>query len=76
MFTSSAPEESPSPLPKNAHETVSDIRRDIAKANAKISDVHHDVTNSQAMISKMLKDQEKTKGQDRPVSVARTLFFT
>ena len=60
----------------NTHGTVSDVRRDIAKANATISDVHRDVTNAQAMISKILKDQEETKGQDRSVSVTRTLFVT
>ena len=69
MFESSAPGESPPPLPRNAHETVSDIRRDILKAGAMISEVHQDFFNTRATVRNILKDQEGISGQDRSVRV-------
>jgi len=57
-------------LPRNAHETVSDIRRDIMKAGAMISEVHRDFVNTHAVVRNMLKDQEGTGGQDRFVRVS------
>ena len=69
MFSSSAPGESPPPLPRDAHGTVSDIRRDIMKAGAMISEVHRDFINTHTMVHSMLKDQEWAGGQDRLVRV-------
>lgn len=69
MFVSSAPGESPPPLPTNAHGTVSDIRRDIMKAGAMISEVHREFVNTHVMVRNMLNDQEGAGGQGRLVRV-------
>jgi len=61
MFASSAPGDSPPPLPRNTHETASNIRRDVANTQAIVSNIHN-----------MPRSQEGIGGQPQPVSVART----
>jgi len=68
---SSAPEDSPPPLSRNNHGTVSDIRHDIVRAGTTISEVHRDVVNTRTMVCKILKGQE-----DRLVSVTYVLSAT
>ena len=68
MFASSAPRESPPPLPRKTPVTASDVHRDVVKAGAIISEVQRDVANTQVMVRDMLKGQQETGGQDRSVS--------
>ena len=69
IFASSAPEESPPPPPRNTHETVSDVHRDVMKAEAIISEVQRDVAKTQATVREML-------NQDQSVSDTCALLAT
>lgn len=78
MFKSSAPGESPLPLPRNTHGAVSDIHYDVVKTRTMVSEVHRDVTNTHTMVSDlhrtMLKSQEGADNQYQPVSVVCALL--
>lgn len=60
MFIFSAPGDSPPPLPRVTHGTVSDIRHDVVKTRVMVSDVHRDVSNTQTMVSDVHCDVAKT----------------
>ena len=68
-FASSAPGQSPPPPQRIRHETVSDVQRDVMKAEAIISDVQRDVANTQAIVRDML-------NQDLSVSDTCALLAT
>lgn len=56
--TSSTPGDSPTPLPRNAHETVFRTRHDIVEAGATISEVRRDVVDTQASVHHVLRNRE------------------
>ena len=64
MFASSAPGESPPPVPRNTQGTASDIRPDVLNTQTMVFDIHPN----------MLKSQEGADGQNQPVSVTRAVY--
>jgi len=63
MFASSAPGESPPPLPRDTHGTDSKVHRDVVNIATMVSDIHRN----------MLESNGDDDGQNRMVSNARAL---
>jgi len=73
MFPSSAPGESPPPLPGNTHGNASHIRRDA------VSEVHRGVVKTQNMVSDiyhMMQSQQWAGGRPQLVGATRVLSVT
>jgi len=76
-FASSVPGESPPPLSRSTHGTVSEIRNDVMKTRAIVSEFEHNLTNTHTMVFEIhrtiVQDQRGGGSKHLSVSDDRTL---
>jgi len=74
MFVSSAPGESPPPLPGSTHGAVSDIHNDITKTRAIVSDIRRAVLENQESSKHpaLVSDSRTIIVAEWPLNVAQT----